>query len=182
MKMGKRLTSNAQRPTFNEATDAEPVFDLEERLLEYAARIIRLVDSLPNTRAGNHVAGQLLRSGTSPLPNHGEAQGAESRPDFIHKLGICHKELRESRRWLRLIKRVPLIKPPAKLDPLIDETIELIKIFWSSIRTAERGQSEGRVREDAPSQGATASPLNVERWKLDVERFPKRLPRKRSDP
>ena len=71
---------------------------MEERLLEYAARIVRLVEKLPNTRAGNHVAGQLLRSGTSALPNHAEAQAAESRKDFVHKLKICHKELRESRR------------------------------------------------------------------------------------
>src|SRR5712691_6792938 len=89
----------------------ETKYDLEERLLEYAARIIRLVEKLPETRAGNHVAGQLLRSGTSALPNHGEAQAAESRRDFIHKMKICHKELRESRRWLRLIQRVPLLKP-----------------------------------------------------------------------
>jgi four helix bundle protein len=71
-------------------------FDLEERLLEYAASIIRLVEKLAPTRAGNHVAGQLLRSGTSPLPNHGEAQAAESADDFVHKLKICLKELKES--------------------------------------------------------------------------------------
>jgi len=113
-------------------------FDLEERLLEFAARIIRLAESLPSTRAGNHVAGQLLRSGTSPLPNHAEAQAAESRKDFVHKLRICHKELREVYRWLLLCKRVPLVKPPCKLDPIIKETDELIAIFFSSIRTARK--------------------------------------------
>jgi len=112
-----------------------PKYDLEERLLEYAARIIRLVERLPASRAGNHIAAQLLRSGTSPLPNHGEAQAAESRKDFIHKLKICHKELRESRRWLRLIQRVPLLKP-AQVQPLADETEELIRIFAASLRTA----------------------------------------------
>jgi four helix bundle protein len=70
-------------------------YDLEERLLEYSVRIIKIVEQLPNTRAGNHVAGQLLRSGTSPYPNHGEAQAAESPKDFIHKLRISLKELRE---------------------------------------------------------------------------------------
>ena len=115
-------------------------YDLEERLLEYAARIVRLVEKLPNTRAGNHVAGQLLRSGTSALPNHAEAQGAESRKDFVHKLKICHKELRESRRWLRLIQRVPLLKASA-VQPLVQETEELIRIFSTSIRTASRGVS-----------------------------------------
>jgi four helix bundle protein len=112
-------------------------FDLEERLLEYAARIIRLVEWLPDTRAGNHVAGQLLRSGTSPLPNHGEAQAAESVRDFVHKLRICLKELRESWRWLRLIQRVPLV-PPKRVGALIGETDELIRIFVASIKTAQR--------------------------------------------
>ncbi|MFH0953043.1 MAG: four helix bundle protein [Verrucomicrobiota bacterium] len=113
-------------------------FDLEERLLEYAARIIRLVEALPSTRAGNHVANQLLRSGTSPLPNHGEAQAAESRSDFIHKIKVCLKELRESYRWLRLCKRVPLLKPVSRLDGLLTETDELIAIFVSSIKTARK--------------------------------------------
>ena len=107
-------------------------FDLEERLLEYAAQIVRLVEKLPNTRAGNHIADQLLRSGTSALPNHGEAEGAESKNDFIHKLGICHKELRESRRWLKLIRRVPLLTDTAALDVALDETDELVRIFAAS--------------------------------------------------
>ena len=112
-------------------------YDLEERLLEYSARIIRLVERLPNTRAGNHVAGQLLRSGTSPLPNHGEAQAAESANDFVHKLKICLKELRESYRWLLLIQRVPLLRPRL-VDPLVQETDELIRILVRSIQTAEQ--------------------------------------------
>ena len=118
-------------------------YDLEERLLEYAARIVRSVEKLPNTRAGNHVAGQLLRSGTSALPNHAEAQAAESRKDFVHILKICHKELRESRRWLRLIQRVPMLKASAMQSP-VEETEELIRIFSTSIRTASRGASSIR--------------------------------------
>ena len=101
-------------------------YDLEERLLEYSVRIIKIVEQLPNTRTGNHVAGQLLRSGTSPYPNHGEAQAAESPKDFIHKLRISLKELRESQRWLKLIQRVPLIKKPELLDDILQETEELI--------------------------------------------------------
>ena len=112
-------------------------YDLEERLLEYSARIIRLVERLPNTRAGNHVARQLLRSGTSPLPNHGEAQAAESAKDFVHKLKICLKELRESWRWLLLIQRVPLPRPRL-VEALVKETDELIRIFVRSIQTAEQ--------------------------------------------
>jgi len=61
-------------------------YDLEERLLGFSVRIIKLVEHLPNTRTGNHAAGQLLRSGTSPYPYHGEAQAAESPKNFIHKL------------------------------------------------------------------------------------------------
>ena len=102
-------------------------------------RIIRLVEALPNTRAGNHnhVAGQLLRSGTSPLPNHGEAQAAESRADFIHKMKVSLKELRETLRWLKLVQRVPLVKPATKVDPLLKETDELVRIFVKSVQTAQ---------------------------------------------
>ena len=115
-------------------------YDLEERLLEYSVRIIKIVEQLPNTKAGKHVAGQLLRSGTSPYPNHGEAQAAESQRDFIHKLRISLKELRETQRWLKLIQRVPLIKKPELLIYILEETEELIKIFVTSIKTAEKKQ------------------------------------------
>ena len=116
-------------------------YDLEERLLEYSVRIIRVVEQLPNTRVGNHVAGQLLRSGTSPYPNHGEAQAAESPKDFVHKLKISLKELRETKRWLKLIQQIPLIEPAAKLDSILEETEELIRIFVTSIKTAKANDS-----------------------------------------
>src|SRR5438270_10164962 len=96
-------TPNVQRPTPNAQWQKNARFDLEDRLLEFSARIIQLVDALPNTRAANHLAGQLLRSGTSPYGNHGEVEAAESRKDFIHKLKVCLKELKETRRWLRLL-------------------------------------------------------------------------------
>ena len=115
-------------------------YDLEDRLLRYAAAIIRLVESLPKTRAGSHLGGQLLRSGTSPLLNHGEAQAAESPKDFAHKLRICLKELRESHRSLRLIKEVPLLKTTTHLDALLDETDQLIRIFVASVKTAEKNR------------------------------------------
>ena len=79
--------------------------ELEERLIDFAVRVIRLSASLPNTAAGKHIAGQILRSGTSPAPNYGEARGAESHADFTHKLGIVLKELNESSIWLRVIER-----------------------------------------------------------------------------
>jgi four helix bundle protein len=148
-----KKTPNAQRRTPNievrswrvaELPDGaynskrRPGYDLEDRLLEFAANIIELTESLPNTRAGNHVAGQLLRCGTSSLSNHGEVEAAESRRDFLHKLRICLKELRETKRWLRLVSRVKKLGPPADLMSHLNEVEELIRIFVASIRTAEK--------------------------------------------
>ena len=114
-------------------------------MLEFASAVIDLSESLPNTRAGNHVAGQILRSGTSPYPNHGEAEAAESREDFIHKLKICLKELRETRRWARLIKRKGWVKNETTLLFVLVESEELIRIFHSSIQTAKRNaETEAR--------------------------------------
>jgi len=114
------------------------VFDLEDRLIDFAVRIIRLAESLPKTKAGNHIAGQLIRCGTSPAPNYGEAQSAESRSDFIHKMKVCLKELRETRIWLLMIVRVDLIKRASKLESLIHENDELVSIFVTSIKTAKQ--------------------------------------------
>ncbi len=110
-------------------------FDLEERLIDFAVRVIRTAESFPKTKVGNHVAGQLIRSGTSPASNYGEAQSAESRSDFIHKLRICLKELRETRVWLLISVRASLIRPASKLEALINENNELIAIFVTSINT-----------------------------------------------
>ncbi len=140
----QRPTSNAQRSKAN-GNGIAAGYDLEERLLNYAADIIRLIEKLPQSRAGHHVAGQLMRSGTSPLPNHGEAQAAESRDDFIHKLSICLKELRESRRWLLLILRVPLTREAMRVEELVSETEELIRIFAKSIRTAKSASGSSKL-------------------------------------
>jgi len=148
----KKKTLNAERPTPNiefgswhvaDVSDGEyaptskPVYDLEDRLLEFAAKIVELTESLPNTRAGNHIASQLLRCGTSSLSNHGEVEAAESRRDFLHKLRICLKELRETKRWLRLLSRVKTVGTPANFTSCLNEVEELIRIFVASIRTAE---------------------------------------------
>jgi len=114
------------------------IFDLEERWIVFAIRINRIAESLPKTKVGNHIAGQLIRCGTSPAPNYGEAQSAESRADFIHKMKVCLKELRETKIWLLMIIRAKLVKPASKLEPLIDENNELISIFVSSIKTAKQ--------------------------------------------
>ncbi|MFZ0711721.1 MAG: four helix bundle protein [Terrimicrobiaceae bacterium] len=123
---------------------ANGAYDLEDRLLEYAVRIIRVAESMKRSAAGQHIADQLLRSGTSPYGNHGEAEGAESRDDFIHKLRVSFKELRESRRWLKLIQRAELIDKPELLEGLINESDELVRIFARSIQTAERHRKGGQ--------------------------------------
>ncbi len=116
-------------------------YDLEQRLLDYAASIVRLVEEMPKTRAANHIGGQLLRSGTSPLLNHGEAQAAESPKDFIHKLKVCLKELRESQRSLRLIEKVPLHEDQDAVTSVLRETDELIRIFVAGIRTVAKSKT-----------------------------------------
>lgn len=110
--------------------------DLLERLLEFAARIGKVVDALPDSRLGRHVAGQLVRCGTSPSPNYAEAGGAESRKDFVHKLSICLKELRESHCWLLLILKAELLTEH-RLSDLIDECIQLKNIIAKSIVTTK---------------------------------------------
>ena len=117
-------------------------FDIEERLIDFAVRIIRTAESLPKTKAGNHIAGQLTRCGTSPAPNYGEAQSSESIANFIHKMKICLKELRETKVWLLMITRAHLIKPKLKLKPIVDENNELISIFVKSIQTAKQNQGK----------------------------------------
>jgi four helix bundle protein len=114
--------------------------EFEERLIDFAVRIIKLSACLPKTPAGKHIAGQILRSGTSPAPNYGEARGAESRADFAHKIGIVLKELNETSIWLRIIYRSGLQKRELLLD-LIEENRELCKIFTSSLKTARSGKS-----------------------------------------
>jgi len=117
--------------------DETTVYDLEERLLDYGAAVINLTRKLNGDYAERHVGNQLLRSGTAPLSHHGEAQGAESNADFIHKMRLAYKELRESERWLKLIRKAKLRPDEDQLAPLLNETDQLIRIFATSIRTAE---------------------------------------------
>ncbi len=111
--------------------------DIEERLIEFAIRVIRVSEALPETPSGQHIRGQLLRSGTSPAPNYGEARSAESNRDFIHKLKIVLKELNETRIWLKIIIRSELMAIE-RLEPLLDECDQLCRIIGSSIQTARR--------------------------------------------
>ena len=115
-------------------------FNLEDRLIDFAVRILHVAESLPKTKAGNHIAGQLIRCGTAPAPNYGEAQDAESRADFIHKMKVSLKELRETRIWLLIIGKPNLLKPASKLEPLIDESNQLISIFVANVKTAKQNK------------------------------------------
>jgi four helix bundle protein len=112
-------------------------FDLEERFIDYTIRISNVIDKIDNSKLGNHIASQLIRSGSSPELNYGEAQSAESRKDFVHKLKIILKELKESRICLKIIERKPLIPDTTKLNQIMKETEELIAIIYSSIETAK---------------------------------------------
>ncbi len=118
--------------------------DLEDRLLEFAARVGKLVDALPDTRLGRHIASQLVRSGTSPAPNYAEACAAESKRDFIHKLGIALKELRESRCWIRLVLKADLL-PESRVFELLDEAIQLCNIVGKSIVTAKANYAKPKL-------------------------------------
>ena len=108
--------------------------------MEFASTVIDVSEKLPNSRAGNHLSGQLLRAGTSPYGNHGEAQAPESAEDFIHKMKICLKELRETRRWIRLIEHKHWLRGDPQLAFASAESEELIRIFKASIQTAERNK------------------------------------------
>ena len=120
---------------------ANRAFDLEERLLDFAVSTCEVAEYLPASRLGIHVNNQILRSCTSPAPNYGEAQSAESRKDFVHKLKLCLKELRETQVWLRIIEKKGLAEE-IQLQALIKECNELISIFVKSVQTAEKNQQK----------------------------------------
>jgi four helix bundle protein len=116
--------------------------ELLDRLISYAARVGKTVDALPDTRLGRHIAGQLIRCGTSPAPNYAEACAAESKPDFIHKLQIGLKELREAETWLRIIVRAELLSQ-VDVASILDECQQLGRIIAASIVTARQSSDRG---------------------------------------
>jgi len=113
---------------------------LSDRLLDFVVEVIKITDALPNTVAGRHVGGQLIRAGTSCGSNYEEACGAESRSDFVHKMSIVLKELKESRFWLRLISRTEMLTSN-RTEPVLDECQQLCAIVAKSILTAKRRRS-----------------------------------------
>lgn len=119
-------------------------FDLQDRMIDFAVRIIKLAEALPESKAGQHVGFQILKSGTSPAPNYGEAQSAESRADFVHKLKIALKEFRETEVWLKVIMKAEMVQPHERVLPLLKETDELISILFKSVETAKENESKGK--------------------------------------
>ena len=113
-------------------------YDLENRLIAFSVDIIKIVNHMVNSKAGNHLAGQIVRSGTSGSLNYGETQGTESRKDFIHKMKIILKELREKYICLKIIGLAELFKDTSKLNNLINENNQLIAIFVNSLQTAKK--------------------------------------------
>ncbi|TCJ12517.1 four helix bundle protein [Flaviaesturariibacter flavus] len=125
-------------------------YDLEDRLIRFGVVIIRMAEKLPSTYAGRHLAGQLTRSGTSPALNYGEAHGAESTADFIHKMKVGLKELRETfvcQKFIRLLGWMD----QRQLETTIDENNQLIAIFVTSIKTAERNNNNKKGRGNVSS-------------------------------
>ena len=128
-------------------------YDLDERLIDFAVLIIAINESLCNTRAGNHIAGQLVRSGTSPALHYGEAQSAESRADFIHKIKIILKELRETKNSLRITKKVPLTDKLEDVEKALAECNELISIFMKSVETARKNmETEKKIKKNKDTE------------------------------
>ena len=113
-------------------------YDLEQRLIEFATDIIDLTSKLPKDIASKHMATQLLRSGTSPALNYGEAQASESKRDFVHKMRICLKELRESSINLQIIIKSGLANDISEIQQVLKECTELVAIFTTSIKTASK--------------------------------------------
>jgi len=113
-------------------------YDLEDRLVDFTCRMIDVVEALPNSRAGNYIAAQLIRSCHSPTFNYGEAQASESTKDFIHKMSVVLKELKECRTALKIIVKKNMINPIKKLEAIQSETEELIAIIAKSIYTAKK--------------------------------------------
>lgn len=129
---------NNEQGIMNDEMNKNKKFDLEERLIEFAIMVIEITENLYNTKAGNHIAGQLVRSGTSPALHYGEAQSAESINDFIHKLKVLLKELRETFISLKIIRKVPLTTKLDIVEKTTMECNELISIFVKSIETARK--------------------------------------------
>lgn len=125
---------------------SERDYDLENRLIRFGVRMIEIAGKLPDTVAGRHLSGQLSRSGTSPALNYGEAQAAESPADFVHKMKVCLKELRETFVCLKFIQMLRWLDEKALASDL-DENNQLVSIFFTSIKTANKNRNNGKNKK-----------------------------------
>ncbi len=116
--------------------------------MRLAGMVCRISGGLPRSEEGRHIAGQLVRCGTAPAANYAEARGAESRKDFIHKMKVCLKELRETHVWLKLAMELGMGEMSG-VETTVAESDELIAVFVTSIATARR--NSGRSRREAES-------------------------------
>jgi four helix bundle protein len=123
----------------------EKKYNLRERLIQFACRVIAVTEALPRTVAGHHFGNQLVRSGTSPALHYGEAQAAESTADFVHKMKVCLKELRETYNCLQIIEQKKWF-PNEKMTPVLDENNQLISIFFTSIETARHNHQKEKQK------------------------------------
>jgi four helix bundle protein len=128
----------------NEPMTKEKPFDIKKRTFEFGVRIVRLVNTLPRTIAGGKVAEQLVKSGTSIGANVEEADGAESKRDFVHKMSIARKEARETRYWLRIVRATELSKNAQEISYLLQESDELVRILSAIIRSAQKGMTKSQ--------------------------------------
>lgn len=120
-------------------------YDLEQRLIDFAVSVLKLVEFLPDDRGGTHLANQLVRSGTAPALLYGEAQAAESRNDFIHKMKLGLKELRESQINMRIIEKREMLNNAVVPSSILTECTQLVAIFSASIETAKRNNIKAKV-------------------------------------
>jgi len=158
----------------SETGTTEAPRDLRERLLDYAVRIVRVVESLPKTLTGRRIADELLRSGTCVGAHYEEARGAESKLDFVHKLQVGLKELRESNYWLRLASRARLL-PPRRLTEIIDESNQLQAILSKAVATAKGSAKENRgsaigTREERAEETDSPKNSNKRRNSMSTDR------------
>jgi four helix bundle protein len=128
--------------------------ELSDRLWQFAARIAKVVDALPDTRVGRHIAGQIVRSGIAAAPNYDEARSGESRADFVHKVNVALKELVETRGWLKFIILTELL-PARRVAVLVDEGDQLCRILGKSIATAKAARKPGPGEEPDRSLSMT---------------------------
>ena len=113
-------------------------YDLEDRLINFSMLVIKIGETLPKTEAGRYLSGQIIRSGMSSALVYGEAQSAESRKDFIHKISIMLKELRETRINMKIILKKGFMTDRSLLTNCLQEVDELISIFVKSLQTARK--------------------------------------------